>query len=70
MPGFGWRSSLLFGQFVHCVIQASNQGCYYTAASGTANNAASTLTYANVPVTGISAPTMDALAPGALWHER
>jgi hypothetical protein len=52
---------------VRCVIQSSNQVCYYTAATatGSANNALSTLTHTNIPVTGISAPTTDALPPGA-----
>jgi hypothetical protein len=52
---------------VRCSVFASNQGCYLTAATlnGTVNNALSTLTYTNVPVTGISFPTTDAVAPGA-----
>jgi hypothetical protein len=52
---------------VRCSFQGSNQGCYYTAASanGSANNAASTLTFTNVAVTAISVPTTDAVAPGA-----
>jgi hypothetical protein len=52
---------------VRCNIVSSNQGCYYTTATmtGVPNNVASTLTFTNVAVVAISAPTTDAVAPGA-----
>jgi hypothetical protein len=52
---------------VRCTFQGSTSACYLTAASaaGTYNNAASTLTYVNVPVAVITTPTTDAIAPGA-----
>jgi hypothetical protein len=52
---------------VRCNVSQSAFACYYTAEStgGTANNAASTLTFSNNAIWAITSPTTDAVAAGA-----
>jgi hypothetical protein len=51
---------------IRCNISGDIRACYYTAASATGlvNNLTSTLTFSNVAMVSITAPTTDALPSG------